>query len=91
MRWEAQELKVRDEAALLPLAGLVRSVRTPEFDGVTYVQERAIVADVDNKSETENESEAKKRQLVVEACEEAFAHDFISRMPYVREPSLTSK
>ncbi|MPV36318.1 Rv2578c family radical SAM protein [Georgenia subflava] len=36
MRWEARELKVTDEAALLPLAGLVRSVRTPEFAGVTF-------------------------------------------------------
>ncbi|PVI03056.1 ABC transporter-like protein [Periconia macrospinosa] len=29
----------------------------------------------------ENETEVKKRQLVVEACKDAFAHDFISRMP----------
>ncbi|KAK7182630.1 ABC transporter [Paraphaeosphaeria sporulosa] len=29
----------------------------------------------------ENETEVKKRQLVVQACEDAFAHDFISRMP----------
>ena len=36
MRWEAQELKVVDETALLPLAGLVRSISTPEFAGITF-------------------------------------------------------
>ena len=39
----------------------------------------------------ENETESKKRQLVVEACENAFAHDFISRMPYVSETPSTSR
>lgn len=38
----------------------------------------------------ENENEVKKRQLVVEACEEAFAHEFISRMTYVSETPSTS-
>ncbi|RPF28913.1 DNA repair photolyase [Georgenia muralis] len=36
MRWESRQLKVADETALVPLAGLVRSVRTPDFDGVTF-------------------------------------------------------
>jgi DNA repair photolyase len=36
VRWEAQELKVTDATALLPLAGLVRSVTTPDFAGVTF-------------------------------------------------------
>lgn len=36
MRWEARELKLQDASALLPLAGLVRSVSTPEFAGVTF-------------------------------------------------------
>ncbi|MFH5823770.1 Rv2578c family radical SAM protein [Georgenia sp. AZ-5] len=36
MRWEGQELKSTDESALLPLAGLVRSVKTPDFAGVTF-------------------------------------------------------
>ena len=36
VRWESQELTGTDPAALLPLAGLVRSVRTPEFAGVTF-------------------------------------------------------
>ena len=39
MRWEAQELAVTDGAALPGLqriAGLVRSVRTPEFEGITF-------------------------------------------------------
>ncbi|GAA4287560.1 Rv2578c family radical SAM protein [Georgenia daeguensis] len=36
MRWEARQLNGADDSALLPLAGLVRSVRTPEFDGVTF-------------------------------------------------------
>ncbi|NLS08459.1 radical SAM protein [Nesterenkonia sp. MY13] len=37
MRWETQ--KLHDDVAgpaLLPMAGLVRSVQTPEFDGVTF-------------------------------------------------------
>src|SRR5690625_6655794 len=34
MRWEPQ--KASDGAALLPLKGLVRTVRTPEFEGVTF-------------------------------------------------------
>lgn len=34
MRWSAQQLD--DSQALLPLRGLIRSVRTPEFDGVTF-------------------------------------------------------
>ncbi|HIZ36348.1 MAG TPA: intein-containing Rv2578c family radical SAM protein [Candidatus Ruania gallistercoris] len=36
MRWEAQKLTEGTGPALLPLKGLVRSVRTPEFDGVTF-------------------------------------------------------
>jgi DNA repair photolyase len=42
MRWENQELKPTDalgrppDAALLPLLGLVRSVSTPEFAGITF-------------------------------------------------------
>jgi DNA repair photolyase len=36
MRWEGQETNVPAEAALLPLQGLVRTVRTPEFAGVTF-------------------------------------------------------
>ncbi|OLN87836.1 Multidrug resistance protein 1-like protein 1, partial [Colletotrichum chlorophyti] len=32
-------------------------------------------------TEWENESEARKRQLVREACEEAYAHEFINRLP----------
>ncbi len=39
MRWEAQELAVTDGTALPGLqriAGLVRSVRTPEFEGITF-------------------------------------------------------
>lgn len=34
MRWDAQ--KLTDGPALMPLKGLVRTVRTPEFDGVTF-------------------------------------------------------
>ena len=39
MRWEAQELEATDAAALPGLAklhGLVRSVTTPEFAGITF-------------------------------------------------------
>lgn len=36
MRWEARQLNGPDDSALLPLAGLVRSVHTPEFAGVTF-------------------------------------------------------
>ncbi|WP_323961356.1 radical SAM protein [Arthrobacter sp. JZ12] len=38
MRWDAQktEATTSDGGALLPLAGLVRSVRTPEFAGITF-------------------------------------------------------
>ena len=36
MRWQGQKIQNSDEAALLPLKGLVRSVRTPEFEGVTF-------------------------------------------------------
>jgi len=36
MRWESRELGGTDPAALLPLAGLVRTVRTPDFAGVTF-------------------------------------------------------
>ncbi|MBZ2198280.1 Rv2578c family radical SAM protein [Occultella gossypii] len=36
MRWEARELTTTDDTALLPLKGLVRSVCTPEFAGVTF-------------------------------------------------------
>ncbi|MGC0271824.1 intein-containing Rv2578c family radical SAM protein [Pseudactinotalea sp. Z1739] len=34
MRWSAQQID--DSRALLPMRGLIRSVRTPEFDGVTF-------------------------------------------------------
>ena len=34
MRWDAQ--KLTDGPALMPLKGLVRTVRTPEFEGVTF-------------------------------------------------------
>lgn len=34
MRWDAQ--KLTDGPALMPLKGLLRTVRTPEFDGVTF-------------------------------------------------------
>lgn len=38
MRWDAQKPSANnsDITALLPLAGLVRSVRTPEFAGITF-------------------------------------------------------
>lgn len=39
MRWRDQKLTPDNavpQAPLLPLAGLVRSVRTPEFDGITF-------------------------------------------------------
>src|SRR5690625_6602161 len=37
MRWQTQKLDEADAApALLPLRGLVRSVQTPDFAGVTF-------------------------------------------------------
>ena len=36
MRWDAQKLTEGAGPALLPMKGLVRSVRTPEFEGVTF-------------------------------------------------------
>ncbi len=36
MRWQGQKIQNDDGGALLPLKGLVRSVRTPEFEGVTF-------------------------------------------------------
>ncbi|MGO1549402.1 MAG: intein-containing Rv2578c family radical SAM protein [Nesterenkonia sp.] len=36
MRWQGQRVDDVGEAALLPMKGLVRSVRTPEFEGVTF-------------------------------------------------------
>lgn len=39
MRWEDQKITndgASGQPALLPLAGLVRTVRTPEFDGITF-------------------------------------------------------
>ncbi|GAA1811837.1 Rv2578c family radical SAM protein [Nesterenkonia flava] len=36
MRWQGQKITGDDGAALLPMKGLVRSVRTPEFEGVTF-------------------------------------------------------
>lgn len=36
MRWDAQKTETSPGEALLPLAGLVRTVRTPEFAGVTF-------------------------------------------------------
>lgn len=36
MRWDGQKLSDGAGPALLPLNGLVRSVRTPEFEGVTF-------------------------------------------------------
>jgi len=36
MRWNAQELKQPRDTPLLPLAGLVKTVHTPEFAGVTF-------------------------------------------------------
>ncbi len=36
VRWETQRIDGTDPGALLPLKGLVRSVRTPDFDGVTF-------------------------------------------------------
>lgn len=39
-------------------------------------------------TEWEDESEERKRELVQEACQEAYAHDFISRLPDVSTQSL---
>lgn len=36
MRWESQKVQDGESAALIPLKGMIRSVRTPEFDGVTF-------------------------------------------------------
>jgi len=36
MRWQAQAVQESEGAALIPLKGLMRSVRTPEFEGVTF-------------------------------------------------------
>ncbi|WP_010524333.1 Rv2578c family radical SAM protein [Nesterenkonia sp. F] len=36
MRWESQKVQEGESAALIPLKGMIRSVRTPEFDGVTF-------------------------------------------------------
>ncbi|MGQ7788841.1 Rv2578c family radical SAM protein [Nesterenkonia sp. K-15-9-6] len=36
MRWQGQRIDGDDGGALLPLKGLVRMVRTPDFDGVTF-------------------------------------------------------
>ncbi|GFZ97576.1 intein-containing Rv2578c family radical SAM protein [Nesterenkonia alkaliphila] len=36
MRWEGQKIDDAAGPALLPMKGLVRSVRTPEFEGVTF-------------------------------------------------------
>jgi ABC-type multidrug transport system fused ATPase/permease subunit len=39
-------------------------------------------------TEWENESEAKKREMVQEACQEAYAHEFICRLPDVSLPPV---
>ena len=36
MRWQGQAVQEGEGAALIPLRGLMRSVRTPEFEGVTF-------------------------------------------------------
>lgn len=36
VRWEGQKIDDGAAAALLPMKGLLRSVRTPEFEGVTF-------------------------------------------------------
>lgn len=36
MRWQGQAVQEGESAALIPLKGLMRSVRTPEFEGVTF-------------------------------------------------------
>lgn len=36
MRWQDQKIDDDGDSALIPLKGLVRTVRTPEFDGVTF-------------------------------------------------------
>ncbi|MCH8561118.1 MULTISPECIES: Rv2578c family radical SAM protein [unclassified Nesterenkonia] len=36
MRWQGQAVQEGEGAALIPLKGLLRSVRTPEFEGVTF-------------------------------------------------------
>lgn len=36
MRWQGQAVQEGEAAALIPLKGLMRSVRTPEFEGVTF-------------------------------------------------------
>jgi DNA repair photolyase len=41
VRWEGQRAGAEPQPALLALAGLVRSVRPPEFDGVTFHEVRA--------------------------------------------------
>ncbi|MCO1578660.1 Rv2578c family radical SAM protein [Crossiella sp. SN42] len=40
MRWEAQRVDA-EQPALLSLSGFIRSVRTPEFEGVTFHEVRA--------------------------------------------------
>jgi DNA repair photolyase len=41
MRWDGQRTDRDDKPALLGLPGLVRTVRTPEFDGVSFHEVRA--------------------------------------------------
>ncbi|TDS86172.1 Rv2578c family radical SAM protein [Nesterenkonia aurantiaca] len=36
MRWQGQAVQESEGTALIPLKGLMRSVRTPEFEGVTF-------------------------------------------------------
>ncbi len=78
MRWESQEIAGRDEAALPGLArmaGLVRTVRTPEFAGVTFheVAARSVLNRVPRGSQMPFEWTVNPMRGCTHACVYCFA------------------
>jgi DNA repair photolyase len=93
MRWQAQQLGAQDSAALPGLGripGLVRSVRTPEFAGVTFheVRARSVLNEVPGRSVVPFRWTVNPYRGCSHACRYCLAGDTLVLMGYGRVKRL---
>jgi DNA repair photolyase len=93
MRWDAQQLDAEDTAALPGLTvipGLVRSVRTPEFAGVTFheVRARSVLNEVPARSVVPFRWTVNPYRGCAHACRYCMSEDTLILMGYGRVKRL---
>jgi DNA repair photolyase len=93
MRWEAQQVGAEDSAALPGLSripGLIRSVRTPEFAGVTFheVRARSVLNEVPGQSAVPFRWTINPYRGCSHACRYCLAGDTLVLMGYGRVKRL---